>query len=59
MEVTYGTKGSIRFDVVQVNADGSPVAAWDLKTGAAVLTESRIIQMVERSKQHIPICMIK
>ena len=58
-EVPYGTKGSIRFDVIQFGPDGTPVAAWDLKTGAAVLTESRIEQMQAQSGLNIPIYMIK
>ena len=58
-QVPYGTKGSIRFDVLQVNAEGIPVAAWDFKTGAAILTEARICQMVGQSGLNIPIYMIK
>lgn len=58
-QVPYGTKGSIRFDVLQVNAEGIPVAAWDFKTGAAILTEARICQMVGQFGLNIPICMIK
>ena len=57
-EVAYGTKGSIRFDVMLFNGD-TPIAAWDFKTGAAILTESRITQMLERSGLNIPIYMIK
>ncbi len=58
-EVSYGTKGSIRFDVMQFGADGIPIAAWDFKTGAAVLTEYRIAQMQAQSGLNIPIFMIK
>ena len=58
-EVAYGTKGSIRFDVLQFNSEGMPIAAWDFKTGAATLTQSRITQMLERSGLNIPINMIK
>ena len=54
----YGTKGSIRFDVVLFNGD-TPIAAWDFKTGAAILTEARISQMVKQSGLPIPIYMIK
>ena len=57
--VTYGTKGSIRFDVIQVDANGMPIAAWDFKTGGAVLTDSRIFQMQYKSGLSIPIRMIK
>ena len=57
--VTYGTKGSIRFDVIQVDANGMPIAAWDFKTGGAVLTDSIIFQMQYKSCLSIPIRMIK
>ena len=57
-EVTYGTKRSIRFDVMLFNGK-TPIAAWDFKTGAAILTKPRISQMLERSKLYIPIYMIK
>ena len=58
-EVSYGTQGSIRFDVMQYDADGIPIAAWDFKTGAARLTTSRVSQMQARSGLNIPIYMIK
>jgi RHS repeat-associated protein len=58
-EVPYGTKGSIRFDVMLFNGD-TPVAAWDFKTGAAILTDSRISKMQKQSGlPDIPIYMIK
>ena len=58
-EVDYGTKGSIRFDVMLFNGN-TPIAAWDFKTGAAILTESRISQMQTQSGlEDIPIYMIK
>lgn len=58
-EVYHGYRGSIRFDVLQVDSKGNPVAAWDLKTGTAILTESRIAQMQARSGLYIPIHMVK
>jgi hypothetical protein len=58
-EVPYGTKGSIRFDVLQFDSSGTPVAAWDFKTGAATLTASRISQMQACSGLNIPINMVK
>ena len=58
-EVTYGTKGSVRFDVVLTDSNGTPIAAWDLKTGNAVLTDSRIMQMQARSGLNIHIMMVK
>ena len=48
-EVPYGTKGSVRFDVMMYDNVGVPVQAWDFKTGAATLTASRIAQMQSRS----------
>lgn len=47
--VPYGTKGSVRLDVVNgpVNA---PAAVYDLKTGSATLTPARIRQI----QSHIP-----
>ncbi len=48
--VDRGTKGSIRLDVVEVDANGLPVRVWDLKTGAARLTPKRI----EEIRKHLP-----
>jgi hypothetical protein len=48
-EVDFGTKGSIRVDVVALR-DGHPTAVFDLKTGSAKLTASRILQI----QQHLP-----
>ena len=58
-EVPYGTKGSIRFDVLQFDVSDIPVAAWDFKTGTATLTVSRINQMQARSGLNIPIYTVK
>ena len=57
--VSYGTSGSIRFDVIQYNAKGIPIRAWDLKTGCAILSQSRIATMQARAGLTIPIAMIK
>lgn len=40
--VRYGTKGGVRLDVVEYNSDGTIKAVYDLKTGKAGLTDSRI-----------------
>jgi len=40
--VPYGTKGGVRLDVVEYNVDGTIKAVYDLKTGKAGLTTSRI-----------------
>ena len=45
VEVPYGTAGSTRFDVMQFDEFGNPLQAWDFKTGAALLTQQRIIVM--------------
>lgn len=47
--VKYGTPGSIRVDVAEGPVE-SPIAVYDLKTGAAELTSARILQL----QQHIP-----
>ena len=57
--VSYGTKGSIRFDVLQYNQKGVPIAAWDFKTGSATLTTTRIEQMQTRSGLNISIYVVK
>jgi RHS repeat-associated protein len=48
-EVTRGTKGSVRLDVVEGSRE-APTAIYDLKTGSAQLTESRINQI----RGHLP-----
>jgi len=48
--VPYGTRGSIRVDVVEGPLD-APTAVWDLKTGGAKLTPARIRQI----QQHLPL----
>lgn len=47
--VSYGTRGSIRVDVVEGPID-RPVAIYDLKTGGAKLTPGRIKQI----RSHLP-----
>ena len=59
LKVPYGTKGSIRFDVIQYNAKGEPIAAWDFKTGSACLTDDRIRQMQSKSGLSIPIYTVR
>lgn len=58
-KVDYGTKGSIRFDVIQFDSNGMPICAWDFKTGSAWLTEARIRAMLETSGLNIPIFEIR
>ena len=57
--VDYGTQGSVRFDVVQYDTAGKPIAAYDYKTGSAVLTPARIQHMQQVSGLYIPIYMVK
>jgi len=47
--VKRGTPGSVRVDVVEGPVD-APTAAYDLKTGSATLTSSRIRQI----QMHLP-----
>ena len=57
--VPYGTKGSIRFDVIQFDSSGTPICAWDFKTGSATLTMARVAEMQAKSGLNIPIKMIR
>ena len=56
-EVPYGTKGSVRFDVVYYE-NNKPAYAWDYKTGSARLPTSRINDMLSKSGLDIPIDVI-
>lgn len=47
--VDYGTKGSVRLDAGDGHPD-NPTAGYDLKTGAATLTDKRIGEI----RQHLP-----
>ncbi|MDL2218405.1 hypothetical protein LJC27_07065, partial [Christensenellaceae bacterium OttesenSCG-928-M15] len=48
--VKYGTKGSVRLDVVEYGSKGEIISVYDLKTGTAGLTQSRITEI----QSHIP-----
>jgi RHS repeat-associated protein len=59
--VGYGTRGSVRVDAVLGDPD-APAAIFDLKTGGASLTESRIVQIRDNlpvGYQNIPIIEIR
>jgi hypothetical protein len=60
--VNYGMDGSIRTDVVlrdPKNPSGAPIAVYDLKTGNAVLTPSRVAEIRRALKQgDLPIIML-
>ena len=60
-EAPYGTKDSIRFDAVEYDIyTEKPIRAWDLKTGNATLTQSRINKMQNQSGLYdIPILIAK
>jgi hypothetical protein len=47
--VAYGTRGSVRLDVV-VGSPSAPTAIYDLKTGPAALTTSTVDQI----RSHLP-----
>ncbi len=47
MEVKRGTAGSVRLDVVEYDKKGTIINVYDLKTGTATLTSSRIDQIRE------------
>ncbi|MGO9559436.1 MAG: hypothetical protein ACLPQS_17380 [Acidimicrobiales bacterium] len=59
--VPYGTAGSVRLDVVEGNIS-EPEAVYDLKTGSASLTASRIAQIqanLPPGYQNIPVIEIR
>ena len=56
--VDFGTPGSIRVDAVLGDIN-NPIAAWDLKTGSATLSPSRIAKMQVAIGQTIPIFQIR
>ena len=49
-EVTYGTPGSKRLDIVLFDRSGMPIYALDIKTNSAKLTDKRI----EEINEHLP-----
>lgn len=57
--VTYGTKGGVRLDVVEYNVDGTIKAVYDLKTGKAGLTNSRIQEILNHLPNNAPVYEIR
>jgi RHS repeat-associated protein len=57
--VPYGTKGGVRLDVVEYNPNGTIKAVYDLKTGKAGLTNSRIQQIQNNLPNNAPILEIR
>jgi|GEM_PF-2643549 len=57
--VSYGTKGGVRLDVVEYNANGTIKAVYDLKTGKAGLTNSRIQEIQNNLPNNAPVYEIR
>ena len=57
--VPHGTKGGVRLDVVEYNVDGTIKAVYDLKTGKAGLTTSRIQEILNHSTKNAPVYEIR
>jgi len=57
--VPYGTKGGVRLDVVEYNVDGTIKAVYDLKTGKAGLTTSRIQEILNHLPNNAPVYEIR
>jgi len=57
--VPYGTKGGVRLDVVEYNSNGTIKAVYDLKTGKAGLTNSRIQQIQNHLPNNAPVYEIR
>ena len=49
-DARYGLEGTIRTDVVLRDREGIPIAVYDLKTGNARLTPSRVRELRERTR---------
>lgn len=56
--VDYGTRGSVRLDVAVYNPDGSIKAIYDLKTGGASLSASRIRQIQQAVGRNVPVIQL-
>ena len=61
--MSYGTKGSVRFDVIYfaVDNDGNmrPLMAWDLKTGVSGFSPTRIAEMLLKAGIEIIIELLR
>ena len=58
--VRYGAAGSIRSDVVLRDRSGIPIAVYDLKTGNAKLTPSRVREIRDGlGRQDIPVIELR
>lgn len=59
IRVDYGTKGGVRLDAVEYNLDGTIKAVYDLKTGKAGLTQTRIDQIRSSIGSKVPVLEIR
>lgn len=57
--VRYGTPGSVRLDAVELGPNGQIQAVYDLKTGCAALTPSRIQQIQQAVRAPVPIYEVR
>ncbi len=57
--VPRGTAGSVRLDVVEYNPNGTVKAIFDLKTGKAGLTQTRINQILSHVGENVPVVGIR
>jgi len=58
-EIRYGSKGSIRTDVVLRNELGEVVAIYDLKTGGAYLDAKRVAQLRAKTNSGLNVPVIE
>ncbi|QGZ99595.1 hypothetical protein [Dehalobacter restrictus] len=59
LEVARGTRGSVRLDVLEYNANNTLKAVYDFKTGSANLSAQRISQIQSHLPDIVPVFMIK
>lgn len=57
--VPYGTKGGVRLDAVEFNADGTIKSVFDLKTGKAGLSLTRIQEILNHLPNNAPVIQIR
>jgi hypothetical protein len=58
--VRYGLEGSVRTDVVLRDRSGIPIAVYDLKTGNAKLTPSRVREIRDAvGRRDIPVIELR
>jgi hypothetical protein len=55
----YGSKGTIRTDIVLRNELGEVIAIWDVKTGGAYLSVKRVVQLRAKTGADINVPVIE